>query len=62
MTIEYVLLISLFALFILSALVKGPHDSFKKAGPKLGARVERHIITGDGFKPNGNDHRWENPQ
>ncbi len=61
MTIEYVLLLTLFTMFIMSALVKGPHDSFKNAGPKLGARIERHLITGDGFKPNGKDIKWYAP-
>lgn len=60
MTVEYVLLLALFVLFIMSALVRGPFDSFENAGPKLGARVEKHLITGDGFGPQGpGTHRWE---
>lgn len=64
MTVEYVLLLSLFVLFVMGALIKGPFDSFESAGPKLGARVEKHLITGDGFtRSNGSSgnvtHRWE---
>ncbi len=32
----------------------GPHNAFKDAGPKLGARVEKHMITGDRFSEDGN--------
>lgn len=49
MTVEYILLLSLFATMVMSALITGPHTSFKEMGPKLGARVEKHLITGDGF-------------
>jgi|GEM_PF-3109567 len=49
MTVEYVLLVSLFVLFLGSALWKGPYGAFQGAGPKLGARVEKHLMTGDGF-------------
>lgn len=49
MTVEYVLLLSLFVLFIMGAMIRGPNESFATAAPRLGARVEKHLITGDGF-------------
>jgi hypothetical protein len=62
MTVEYVLLLALFAFFILNALVGGPQKTFKEAAPRLGARIENHLTTGDAFiqptktYPQGN--RW----
>ncbi len=53
MTIEYVLLlISMFAL-VLKVFISAPGDAFKKSGPMMGARVERQLETGGGFKPGG---------
>jgi hypothetical protein len=49
MTVEYVLLLSLFVFLVMGSLVSGPQKSFDNAAPKLGARVEKHLITGDGF-------------
>lgn len=55
MTVEYVLLIGLFVFLVMGALVSTPQRSFDNAGPKLGARVEKHLMTGDGFgKSSGN--------
>lgn len=51
MTVEYVLLIALFAMMLMAPMIKGPYDAFKNAGPKLGARVEKHLSTGEGFNP-----------
>lgn len=49
MTTEFILLLSMFTLILMVTLVQGPAKSFKEAAPKLGARVENHLITGDGF-------------
>lgn len=51
MTVEYVLLISLFVFLVMGALTSTPQRSFDNAGPKLGARVEKHLTTGEGFGP-----------
>lgn len=62
MTVEYILLISLFATMVMSALITGPHTSFKEMGPKLGSRVEKHLITGDGYTGGGGGTsplKWE---
>jgi hypothetical protein len=47
--LEYILLLTMFVMFVGSVIFKGPNDAFKNAGPKLGARVEKHLITGDKF-------------
>lgn len=61
MTVEYVLLLVMFLVFGLGAIFKdGPYSAFQKGGPKLGARVEMHLITGDGFgQNNSTSTRWE---
>jgi hypothetical protein len=55
MTVEYVLVLSLFVLLVMGTLIKGPNHAFENAGPKLGARVEKHLITGNGF----DNLKWE---
>lgn len=59
MTIEYVLL--LFAVFFigLKTFISAPGKAFKESGPKLGARIEQQLTTGDGFKPNGSSNGWQ---
>lgn len=49
MSVEYILLLSLFVFIVMGALVTGPQNSFTNSGPRLGARVEKHLITGEGF-------------
>lgn len=53
MTVEYILLISLFVLFVMKVTYLGPSNAFRNAGPKLGARVEKHLITGERFSSDG---------
>ncbi len=52
MSTEYVLLLGIYGFVLLGAFVgdKGPGATFQEAGPRLGARVERNIATGRGFK------------
>ena len=57
MTVEYVILMALFAMFFMGTLMKGPFNSFENAGPKLGARVEKHLEVGSGFQKT----TWEPP-
>ncbi len=59
MTVEYILL--LFAVFFigLKFFTKAPMDAFKKSGPVLAMRVEKQLITGDGFEPNGERNVWD---
>ena len=53
MTVEYLLLLTIFVLFMMKVSFLGPYNAFKNAGPKLGARVEKNLITGDKFSPDG---------
>ena len=67
MSTEYVLLLGIYGFILLGAFVgdKGPGATFKDAGPRLGARVERNIVTGRGFL-NGSTQqpmvRWLDPK
>ena len=54
MTIEYILLLSIFVLFAMKVTYFGPFNAFKNAAPKLGARVEKNLITGERFSSDGN--------
>jgi hypothetical protein len=59
MTVEYVLLISLFVYLLMGALTSQPAKTFKDYGPRLGARVEKQLVTGDGFKDKGQGVSWK---
>lgn len=59
MTLEFVLLLAVFTFFLMGAMIHGPNDAFRNSGAQLGARVERAIITGDGFTFDGRRIRWE---
>jgi Flp pilus assembly pilin Flp len=59
MTTEYILLLCLFAFIVMGTFVgrnTGIEATFQKAGPRLGARVEKQLETGRGFNA-----RWEAP-
>jgi hypothetical protein len=58
-TVEYILLLSLFVLFVSKVIYMGPFNAFKNAGPKLGARVEKHLITGERFGSDGTNRATE---
>lgn len=58
MTIEYVLLLTAMFMLVLKIFISAPSEAFQKAGPKLGARVERQLETGNGFRPNGKPTQW----
>lgn len=49
MTIEYILLFFVVFVIGLKAFMSAPQAAFMEAGPKLGARVERQLVTGHGF-------------
>lgn len=61
MLIEYVLLLAAFVMYFGATLWHAPGDSFKKSGPKLGARIERGLVTGNGFKRDGGVEPWIKP-
>lgn len=66
MTMELVLLLGLYAFLLLGAFLgdSGPIQTFKKSGPRLGARIERNISVGDGFRTSsdGQGVSWIAPQ
>lgn len=59
MTVEYVLLLICIFGIGLKFFASAPMDAFKEAGPRLGARVEKHLSTGNGFKYQGSQKKWE---
>ncbi len=65
MTTEFVLIFGMFAFLLLGALLGdvGPIETFRKAAPRLAARVERNISTGDGFRKSstGKPVAWSQP-
>ncbi len=51
MTAELVLLLAVYALFIMSLFVgkEGAVHTFKNSLPQLSTRIEQNIVTGQGF-------------
>ncbi len=51
MTVEVTLLLGIFAYLMIGAFLgeRGPQQIFFNSAPRLGARVEAHIVTGRGF-------------
>lgn len=63
MTLEYALLLSVFVVLLFGVFWNGPRESFFTAGPRLGARVEKNLVTGGGFSPGGQGTvRWKSDQ
>lgn len=65
MTTELVLLLSMFVFVVLGGFLGegGPRNTFKQSGPKLAARLERDLATGDGFKQkDGKANEWRAPK
>ncbi|HPI40620.1 MAG TPA: hypothetical protein PLJ21_07430 [Pseudobdellovibrionaceae bacterium] len=61
MTIEYVLLLTATVFLILKAFISAPTKAFANAGPRLGARIERHLVTGSGYPAVGQGAEWSAP-
>ncbi len=65
MTVELVLLLTVYAFIVLGVFLGdlGPLETFRKSGPRLAARVERNITTGKGFHQNAKGSRpnWQRP-
>lgn len=67
MSAEFVLLIGVYVFVLMGAFIgdKGPGATFRDAGPRLGARVERNIAIGYRFKDKttgGPLIRWADPE
>lgn len=63
MTLEVTLLASMFALILGGAFFgdSGPMRVFQDSGPKLGARLEKHVTTGRNFIVDGSRNQWIAP-
>lgn len=57
MTIEYVMLIVCVMAIALKSFFSAPREAFMESGPRLGARIEKHLVTGQGFTRN-HEVRW----
>jgi hypothetical protein len=55
--IEYVLLLAVFLLLI-ARIAQSIPSTFSSASPYLGAKIEQHLETGNGFHANG---QWLSP-
>ena len=67
MTVELVLILGMYGFLIIGAFLGplGPIETFKKSAPRLAARVERNISTGDGFRTSSQDGKavnWVKPE
>lgn len=58
MTIEYVLLLVVIFMIGLKSFISAPRSAFLNSGPKLAARVEKHLVTGRGFSK-VHDVKWQ---
>jgi hypothetical protein len=61
MIIEYVLLLAAFVMYFGATLWHAPGKSFKDSAPRLGARIERSLASGNGFKKGGGPESWISP-
>ncbi len=63
MTTELTLLLAIIAFIVLGVYAgdTGPRAVFFDAAPRLGARVEMHLSTGQGFNFDGARVQWEQP-
>ena len=63
MTLEVTLLLGMFAFILGGAFFgeNGPLKVFQDSGPKLGARIEKHVTTGRGFVWDGAHNQWTAP-
>lgn len=66
MTTEFVLLLGLYAFILIGAFLgeRGPGATFRNAGPRFAAKVERNVATGRGFINKNNSQPslfWQDP-
>jgi hypothetical protein len=57
-TLELILILTLFCIFILGTLTSTPVKTFTDYSPRLGARIEKQLVTGDGFTTGGKGPKW----
>ena len=61
MTAELVLLLAVYAMFIIALFLDPEHGAvhtFKDNLPRLSARIEKHVVTGNDF---AKEMQWEKP-
>ena len=58
MTIEYVLLLIAVFFIGLKFFMTAPTEAFKNSGPRLAARVEQQLSTGNGFVDKSGEMDW----
>ena len=65
MTVEMVLIVSLWVYIILGVFLGdlGPIETFRRSGPRLAARIEKNLSTGRQFKDLNNQvvPGWREP-
>lgn len=59
MTVEYILLMIAVFFIGLKFFIEAPKDAFKNSGPRLAMRVERQLMTGQGFQPPDRTTEWK---
>lgn len=59
MTIEYILLLVIGGVVMMSALMTAPKQGFERGGVQLASRVETSLATGSGFQPYKSENQNE---
>jgi hypothetical protein len=59
MTVEYILLLIAVFFIGLKFFIEAPKDAFKNSGPRLAERVEKQLLTGQGFQMPGRKDEWK---
>ena len=59
MTVEYILLMIAVFFIGLKFFIEAPKDAFKNSGPRLAMRIEKQLLTGQGFQPPNGTTDWK---
>ena len=62
MMVEYVLLLTILSTLVLTMFTAGNgafNKTFNNSAPRLGARIEKLIRTGEGFNTSGSPAAWK---
>lgn len=59
MTVEYILLLIAVFFIGLKFFIEAPKDAFKGSGPRLAMRVEKQLLTGQGFQSPDSTQDWK---
>lgn len=65
MTVEFVLIVAIWAYILLGVFFGdlGPIETFRKSAPRLAAHIEKNLAVGRGFKnaQDGKSIKWGKP-